>query len=371
MNNNCIVIGGDHHNTLGVIRSLGQKGLKSNVIIVPSAKHSYVSKSKYISACQLLQDEDELIPYLLNNHSAKGEKSIIFCCSDAVASVIDLYADRLKDYYIFPCSSQGAGSLTKIMNKRLMLNIAVKHGLPVPKSWDNQNNIEFPCFIKPLVSKEGEKSDIGICRSKAELDNYLTQNHKSHEFQIQQFIEKDYEFQLIGLSLNAGEHIIIPGVSKIIRSSETSNTGYLSYQPLDTLGFKYLKECFRFLKSIGFSGLFSMEFLRDKQGRDYFMEINLRNDGNAFCVTSAGVNLPYLWYKYNTVGLSDYELCSNVLISKKVLPEFDDFFLLRKRRITILEWFKTLITADCYLEFDRHDIKPFFYRIWQLINHQY
>lgn len=106
-----------------------------------------------------------------------------------------------------------------------MLNIDVKHGLTVPKSWNNQNNIEFPCFIKPLVSKEGEKSEIAICRSKAELENYLIPNHKSHDFPIQQFIEKDYEFQLIGLSLNAGEQIIIPGVSKIIKSSESRKLG--------------------------------------------------------------------------------------------------------------------------------------------------
>lgn len=371
MNNNCIVIGGDHHNTLGVIRSLGQKGLKSNAIIVPSSKYSYVAKSKYLSSVKSLQNEAELIPYLLNHYHDNDLKSIIICCSDTVAAIIDSNADKLKDYYIFPNSSLGTGVLTKIMNKRKMLELAVEQGLPIPKSWDEQNNIEFPCFIKPLISKDGSKSDIAVCRTKNELENYLALNHISQDFQIQQFIEKDYEFQLIGLSLNAGEHIIIPGVSKIIRSSETSNTGYLSFQPLDTIGFKYLKECSNFLKRIEFSGLFSMEFLRDKEGHDYFMEINLRNDGNAISVTSAGVNLPYLWYKYNTLGLSDSELCSNISISKKVLPEFDDFFLLRQKKISLSEWLKALITADCYMEFDRHDMKPFFYRIWQLINHKF
>lgn len=370
MKNNCIVIGGDHHNTLGVIRSLGREGISPNAIIISASRYSYVAKSKYLSSFQLLQNEEDLIPYLLRNHQDNDEKSIIICCSDSVAAIIDSNADKLKNNYIFPRSSQGTGRLTQIMNKRLMLNLAVEQGLPVPKSWDEQNSIEFPCFIKPLVSKDGAKSDIAVCKSKEELDSYMTRNHKSNDFQIQQFIEKDYEFQLIGLSVEAGEHIIIPGVSKIIRSSETSNTGYLSYQPLNTICFKYLKECFNFLRAIGFSGLFSMEFLRDKQGRDYFMEINLRNDGNSICVTSSGVNLPYLWYKYNTVGLSDKDLCTTISVTKKVLPEFDDFFLLRRKKITISEWFKALITADCYMEFDKHDFKPFFYRFWQLFNHK-
>lgn len=371
MKNNCIVIGGDHHNTLGVIRSLGRKGIKSDVIIISDSRHSYVAKSKYISSFKVLHKSEELTQYLLSNHQDKGHKVIIICCSDLVASIIDRDSDKLKDFFIFPNSSHGAGSLTAIMNKRLMLDLAVVKGLPVPKTWDNPNDVEFPCFIKPLVSKDGAKSDIAVCRSKKELENYLGLNHKSRDFQIQQFIEKDYEFQLIGLSLNAGEHIIIPGVSKIIRSSETSNTGYLSYQSLDTIGFKYSKECSDYLKAIGFSGLFSMEFLRDKQGRDYFMEINLRNDGNSICVTSAGINLPYLWFRYNTVGLSAIELDSKVSVTKRVLPEFDDFFLLRRKKITVSEWLKTLITADCYMEFDKHDVKPFFYRIWQLLNHKY
>ena len=43
-----IVIGINHHNTLGVVRSLGYKGLKSHVIIMCRQKNPYVCYSKYI-----------------------------------------------------------------------------------------------------------------------------------------------------------------------------------------------------------------------------------------------------------------------------------------------------------------------------------
>ena len=46
-----------------------------------------------------------------------------------------------------------------------------------------------------------------------------------------------------------------------------------------------LNACKKFIKHIEYQGLFSMEYLRDKQENDYFMEINLRNDGNGICVT--------------------------------------------------------------------------------------
>ena len=48
MNNKVLVIGADHHNTLGIVESLGQKGVKSYVLIVADIKTSFVLKSKYV-----------------------------------------------------------------------------------------------------------------------------------------------------------------------------------------------------------------------------------------------------------------------------------------------------------------------------------
>ena len=45
------------------------------------------------------------------------------------------------------------------------------------------------------------------------------------------------ELQLIGCSLNAGEKIIIPGFTKLIRQPKNTNTGYLLYSPIDQLDF--------------------------------------------------------------------------------------------------------------------------------------
>ena len=40
--NNIIVIGGNHHNTLGVIRSLGYKGLRPYVILITNNNKPYI-----------------------------------------------------------------------------------------------------------------------------------------------------------------------------------------------------------------------------------------------------------------------------------------------------------------------------------------
>ena len=41
MNNQIIVIGTDHHNTLGVIRSLGEEG-KLPIVILPNLKSTFI-----------------------------------------------------------------------------------------------------------------------------------------------------------------------------------------------------------------------------------------------------------------------------------------------------------------------------------------
>ena len=73
-----------------------------------------------------------------------------------------------------------------------------------------------------------------------------------------------------------------------------------------------LQKCISFIREVGYTGLFSMEFLRDKYGNDYFMEINFRNDGNAISVTEAGVNLPYIWYAYNSSIDYNEEMQKNI-----------------------------------------------------------
>ena len=47
-NNKVLVIGADHHNTLGIVESLGEKGIKSYVLIVADIKTSFVLKSKMV-----------------------------------------------------------------------------------------------------------------------------------------------------------------------------------------------------------------------------------------------------------------------------------------------------------------------------------
>lgn len=366
-----IVVGGNHHNTLGVIRALGYKGIQSMVLLVTDEKNPYVSYSRYIEECIFVKNKTEIVPFLLDFSKTLSEKAVILLCADFVTSELDNAFESLKDNYYLP-TAKVQGVCNHYMDKDTMAELAMNVGIGIPKSWIVENGrydiseMNIPCIVKPLASIYGSKAEIRICRTKEQLKDYLEAN-RDHRFIVQEFIDKDFEYQLIGCSLNHGEEIIIPGYSKCIRPCPGTNTGFLEYKPFEDFNCD-LKACKDFIKAIGYQGLFSMEYLRDKNGNDYFMEINMRNDGNGICVTGAGVNLPYIWYQY-CIG-EDYTKESNKKVQDIfVMPEFDDFTLLLKRKVSLTTWWKDYKRTSTFMEYCDKDPKPYYVRKKQFVKH--
>lgn len=370
MENEIVVLGGNHHNTLGVLRSLGTRGLSPHLILIGDTDISkcFVAKSRYIKDAICLPDYNDAVDYLVNHFSGTQDfPTIVICTSDGASSMVDLNRDRLVDGFVLP-GSEEQGRITRLMNKQTMSELACKVGLQIPETWlmeDNiiPNGVSFPCIVKPLLSIEGSKGDIKVFNNYDEFFDYIKNKYTGTKLQVQEFINKDFEYQLIGCSLNKGKRVIIPGYSQVIRPSDNSNTGFLKYLPLDyTFD---IDKCVAFIKETGYSGLFSMEFLRDSSGKDYFMEINFRNDGNAICVTAAGVNLPYIWCLYNTG--CDIEQEIHDIKPVYVMPEFDDFILVLKRRVSFWTWIKDIKRTDCFMEYDKTDKNAFYARLGQFV----
>ena len=355
-----IVIGGCHHNTLGVVRSLGRKGLKPVVVLTNTGSCS-VLESRYISKGGAANGSDEAISLLEREFANQDDTPVVIACHDEISSKLDQNRDRLSTHLILPgCKQQGR--VTEIQNKQSMATLALKVGMRVPYTAVYSDttqlsigSIPMPCITKQLVSKDGTKSDIRICSTVNELKKFL-EYEAGREFMVQQFIDKDIEFQLIGCSLNDGNEIIIPGVSIIIRQPSNTNTGFLHYTNLDSSFNETIEATKRFMREVGYSGLFSAEFLRGKDGVDYFMEVNFRNDGNSIAVTNAGVNLPYIWYLGSTG--QDYQSELQPIHDEYVMPEFAELELFREGVITRKQWKDDMQRATSYMDYAPDDPAP-------------
>lgn len=355
-----IVIGGSHHNSLGVIRSLGERGYEVEFVNFCPVGKDFVSKSKYVSKYQNLNGIDEVCAYLMHR-DVPNNKAVIISCADAVTEHLNLHYDELSDRYILP-GVLNQGKMAELMDKTTMIKMAVKRGINAPTVWElpaDRNKVTFPCITKCYISSHGGKSDIVILQSKEELDTFL-QNNQGEIF-AQVYINKKEEVQLIGCSLRGGEEVIIPGMSKIIRSQPNTNTGFLEYGPLDSFYKEIAEKAKLYIKDCQYSGLFSFEIMRGSDDKIWFLEINFRNDGNAWCVTKSGINLPVIWVK-SCLGES-YE--EEIRVPNKILmmPELQDFKLVLQRRVSFVQWLKDWKRTDYFMEYDKKDKKPFFYAV--------
>lgn len=361
--NKVVVIGGDHHNTLGVLRGLGERGVKSDLILVAHSKVTFVNYSKYIAKSIKITSDDNLVDLMLSSYMGENEKPVVICCSDSSSGVIDDNRDKLEPFFLLPGANE-QGRISSLMSKKRMAELAVEVGLNIPQTSYVKNpncelsRIKLPCIIKPLESRKGSKKEIAICKTQDDLYRYAA-SHDVRNDQIQDFIDKDFEYQLIGCSTKS--EVIIPGVSKILRPCKGSNTSFLHYTPLKD-DFCEIEKCKEFVRRTGYHGLFSLEFLRDKNGKDYFMEINFRNDGNAICVTAAGVSLPYIWYQ-DCIGQDYSEEAMNPISPVYVMPDMAELKLLVTRQISLKEYLSDFRKTNRFMEYDRYDKKPF----WNLI----
>lgn len=162
----------------------------------------------------------------------------------------------------------------------------------------------------------------------------------------------------MGCSLDAGEKIFIPGRTHIVRPNGIENGFFLEYKQIENNMSDILDKAKKFIKETKYSGLFSMEFLRGKDGQIYFTEMNFRNDGNSFCVTAAGFNLPLVWYNH-CLNRSIESIVNRKFQNKVCLfPENKCFSALLRKEITLREFISYLRRADCYYLFYRHDWMP-------------
>ena len=351
----CVVVGTEHHNTLGVIRSLGMSNIYPSVYLKESDK-AFVEKSRYIKECIYYSDYDSLLPTLLRDGKRLGRRRVLISCFDKASEILDSNKGSLSEYYMLP-GMYGKYAICDVQNKVKMSQLAQSVGLESPKTFripDEIEKVPFPCISKPFNSNYGGKACIRLFQNKEELLDFM--NNTDVQFFVQEFIDKSEEVQFIGCSLD-GVIVIIPGMSKIIRSQQSTNTGYLAYTPVEAEYETTLKKSVEFIQSLGYRGLFSVEFIRDKNGKIYFLEANFRNDGNSYVVTKSGVNLPTLWYKYNCGNSYNNDMKKSK--SVMFMPEFQDFHFTKNGKVSLVRWICEFMKAEAHSVWSIKDPAPF------------
>jgi len=344
---NAIVIGDSFNNTLGLIRSLGEAKAKVVLILVGDDR-LFVSKSRYVDEvihCKSLTDCKDI----LNENTYDG--AYLICSNDKAAKWVDDNEGWLSKKYLTPMRGKSIG---KLFDKPEQCAMAESFGISVPKSFTyNRDNtfpegLTFPILLKPANSNAGEKSDIHVCHDNADLEKALTNDSHCSKFIVQEYIGKDYEINLIGVSTENG--VVLPGGIKKLRHYPTiySPCSYGIFLSAKDLGID-TKPIEKMIAAIGYRGPFSVEFIR-KSTNDYFMEVNFRHDGLAYTATAAGVNLLKMYLQGKPLPFP--------VRPTHMMDLSTDYCHVKDGNISRTSWIKDFLRTGCQLNFNIKDPMP-------------
>ena len=368
MKKDVIVFGNDHTNSVGVIQSLGQAGYKF-IGLLFGCRSDFVSSSKYTKGVITAKGAQECIEKLLKNIPTNNGKTPIIACCDTAALILEQNADRLKEYFVFEYATNY--SIEYLSKKENQVRLATESGFNVPKSWNLRDSkripidITYPCILKPLVSCEGAKSDIRVCKTREELEKNLNSLAYTKNVLLQQYIDRDYEISILGCGLKSGQCVIPVVENKLtLYPKDVGLECLANMQPLEDSPIKTSIEAL--IEKTGFVGLFSVEMMHCKDdNKFYFTEINLRNDGAEALVTKYGANLP-LNHVENLLDLPLTE--QKVFRPGYYIWDMHHFLSLIHGDISVTTWLKELRMSNGFMLYFKDDKKPFFkqYTNWLL-----
>lgn len=355
-----IIFGNDHTNSIGLIHSMGIVGYEC-IALVFGLKTGFVKSSKFTKKVISASSAQDCIDILLSTDLGIKERLVIIPGCDIAALTLEKNSEKLKERFLFEYAIKY--SLDYISKKENQVRLAKQAGFNVPKSWNLKDSktipedVCYPCLIKPLVSYEGAKSDIRVCKSKTELEFNLNSLKCTTNVLLQQYIDRDYEISILGCGLTNG-NCLVPAV-------ENKLTLFPKYVGLECLANiqklidKDIIACItNLIESLGYVGLFSVEMMHSSiDNKFYFTEINLRNDGAEAFITKYGANLP----------LNHVEDITGFSITPQT-EEHPGYYIWDMHHlkslfygdISFLTWIKEIMMSNGFLMYLKEDKKPFF-----------
>lgn len=305
---------------LCVVRSLGDKGY--TIDVVASANNEgdseYLAKSKYVrNHMEVLTKkvkegtDEELLDVLLKYKDVEDKKPVLIATDDYTASVMDINRDILEDIFIMPGIVGGtAGTLKHYMDKSVQGEIARSVGILTPEEWvislrgddiDIPDDVIYPCYVKPLESSLGYKTEMAKCDDKEALLEHLQwmqERFRNRSILVQRFLDIDEEIDMEGICID--QEIILPGIvwKRVVAQQDRGVPLEGITYPKDVLG-RFQEKIIKFLQEFHYFGMFDLGF--NIVGNDiYFNELNVRSGGTNFVYFGSGVNLPDIFVKVAT-----------------------------------------------------------------------
>lgn len=357
-----IVFSKEHYNSLGIIRALGKYGIKP-IYIAIKCKGPASRMSKYIETVHLVESKEEGYKLLLEKYGKCDDKPFLITSDDETQQMLDEhYSELIDKFYFFNAGMDG--QIKKYMDKENVLSIAEEHGFAIPKtivvSKDDKidDDLNYPVITKSISPNVGGwKKDVFICNSKDELLKALDEI-LSPRILIQEFIDKENECCVEGISVENGKQIVIPMAIRYNYIIQGYYSPYMTAYPFKNK--EAIDKIKALMKDIGYEGLFDVEFLVGKDGTLYFTEINFRNSIWDYIGVAEGISFPLVWAESVLSGKIDSKWEKGITKEYTAMVEPIDYGIrVKKGGLDLAKWLNDFKNTDIMFYHDQEDLAPF------------
>jgi D-aspartate ligase len=302
-----LVIGGDHPG-LGIVRSLGQRGIPV-CVVDDQLSVSYFSryKSRFLQVKDLRDERKTVEAVLEVGRRFNLRNWVLFPTRDETVVAFSRHRAELSEFFRVPTPDWE--TVKWAWNKKNTYDLARKLDIPCPQTFSPQNEDEIealgsqlPLAIKPAV-KENFFYATGAKAWRAQTMDELRQIYRKaaryispEEILLQQIIPGDGSHQVSYCAFFCNGQAQGSLVARRARQHPREFGRAATY--VESIELPIIEEVSqRFLKAIDYYGLVEVEFKLDPRDGEYkLLDVNARSWGFHSLGSAAGVDFSYMLY---------------------------------------------------------------------------
>jgi predicted ATP-grasp superfamily ATP-dependent carboligase len=302
-----IVTGGTTANALGIIRSLGRRGIP--VVYIDSEPGSIARHSRYINkrltCTKIKNSESDLVNLLKDFGKQQDNRMMIVPTGDEAVLALSKHRAELEPFYHLPVPEYDTAQ--KLVNKKRFYNTLNEMQIPYPKTYFPDSPTElvsigkklaYPYIIKPAYSipfQEIFGRKVFHVKSPQDLDQAAARlRDKNMEVMIQEIIPGRGIYAFFTYFNNLSEPLAICGWDKIRQYPLDFGCGTLCKSNWRPDAANY---ALQLLRTIGFHGFAEVEVKMDPRDGEYKMiEINTRTSLQNALAAECGADIAYVAY---------------------------------------------------------------------------
>ena len=304
-----VVVLGSDFKALGVVRSLGRRGIPS-VVIDNVPRSAWFSRYvvKRLSWHGPMEGEEFLNFLLSVGKTYRLERWVLFPVQDDVVELVARNTRLLSSVYRLV--TQDWEVVQWAHDKRLTHRLAEKAGVPYPKTWYptseeqlGEMEIRFPAIIKPAISIRFQNA-VRLKALPVHSQEDLIEQYRlaasiieQSEIMVQEIIPGNGQEQYsVGSFCKDGHTLMSISARRTRQYPIDYGLGSSFVEAIEIPPLFDLAE--RLLRCLGVSGMVEVEFKHDRRDDEYkLLDINIRPWGwHSLCI-ACGLDFPYIQYR--------------------------------------------------------------------------